>query len=137
MKKRVLLGAAIFHRFADQTEIANSIKRVSKGPHCFSEKTNAAHLARLAPFCIAGFTLAAYCKNKYGIDFGDIAIQGDMAVRLLADHQFPLAVTDGTADPRVVFKHVEGVDYFQNAQTRVFNLVLGEVVEDTQLFASA
>ncbi len=88
------------------------------------------HITRLAPFCIAGFTLAAYCKNEYGINFGDIAIQGDMAVRLLPNYQFPLAVTDGAADPRVVFKHVEGVDYFPNAQIRIFNLVLGEVVED-------
>jgi hypothetical protein len=88
-------------------------------------------ITRLAPFCITGFTLAAYCKNEYGIDFGDMAIQGDIAVRLLPDHQFPLAVADGAADPRVVFKDVEGVDYFQNAQIRVFNLVLGEVVEDT------
>ena len=117
-------------RFSIDLPIKQRLLTVSKASHCFPENTNAAPLTRLAPFCIAGFTLAAYCKNEYGIDFGDIAIQGDIAVRLLADHQFPLAVTDGAADPRVVFEYVESVDYFQNTQIRVFDLVLGQVVED-------
>ena len=51
-------------------------------------------------------------------------------MRTTPDHQFALVVIRGAADQGVVLQHVERLDDFPNAQRRIFNLILGKVIED-------
>src|SRR3989338_3235152 len=79
---------------------------------------------------IARFLLAAHSKDKNGVDFNNVTVQSHIAVRTAPDHQFPLVVIRGAANHGIVLQHVERLDDLPDAQHRIFNLILGQVIED-------
>jgi len=62
------------------------------------------------PLRMSGCALAAYREDENGVDLGDMAIQGDMAVRAAPGHRFPLVVVDRPTNQRIVLQHIERGD---------------------------
>lgn len=79
---------------------------------------------------IAGFALAAQGKHEHDVGFGDVTIQGHVAMRAATDHQLAFAVGDGAADQGAVLQYVERLDDFMNTLVGMRNPVPGKVIEN-------
>lgn len=76
------------------------------------------------------FTLRAYCQDKDGVDFGNVAIQRHIPVRPATDHQFPLSVFGRATDQGVRFEHADGLDDLVDPFSRIVDQILIEVIEN-------
>jgi len=84
-----------------------------------------------AAFGIASLALAAYGKNKNGVELDNVPVQSDIAMRASANDQFPQVLAQGAADQGIVSQYVDCFDDFANSLGGIFNLISGKVIDNS------
>jgi hypothetical protein len=93
---------------------------------------NKAQLVLDSTLCVARFTLAPNCQDKYGVEFCNVAIQGHVAVSLPANNQLTISSTTWTTDAWIGLEHVQDSDDFADSFVRKAGLMGLQVVKNSQ-----
>lgn len=85
---------------------------------------------RLGAVSVPAFALCTDCQDEHRIDDIDMAIEGDVAARALANDQLALARTNLSTDQGTVAQDVQRPDDLGNSFGNPVDLVLCQVLED-------
>lgn len=125
-----LVTEARSEAFLEMLEGADIDADTATFAHALSGTLQLAQRYKLSAYDASYLKLAANRKDKNGIGFGNVSVQGDITVRTLADHQFPLVVIYRAANQGIVLQHIDRLDDLPDARCRIFNLIPGQMIED-------